>query len=73
MVQKFTENDKKPELMGKVVIINPVSLRRKKKKKDHRFPILQIFTTLLLPKNVTSLPHPRKGNWVYSITAQICY
>lgn len=40
IIQKFTENDKKPELMGKVVIINPISLRRKKR------PPISYFTNI---------------------------
>lgn len=39
MIQKFTENDKKPELMGKVVIINPISLRKKR-------PLIYYFTNI---------------------------
>ena len=69
MIQKFTENDNKPELMGKVVIINPVRLRRKKKKKKKRPPI-SYFTNIynrIITKHDTSLPHPRKGSWVYFV------
>lgn len=63
MVQKFTENDTKPELMGKVVIINPKSLRRKKR------PQISYFTNIynLISKHDTASTREKEtGQILYS-------